>query len=80
METNGRTPDPRSRRRFLNRLCALGIVRERELVELHRVAQSRRIAPEEAVVALGLLTSDQAAELLAGERPFGFAMEGLGIS
>jgi len=79
METNGST-DPRSRRRFLNRLCALGIVRERELVEVHRVAQSRRIAPEEAVVVLGMLTRPQVVELLAQERPFGFALEGLGIS
>jgi hypothetical protein len=78
MEPKG-TIDPQSRRRFLNRLCALGIVRERELIEVHRLAQVRRMTPEEAVVALGLLTRDQAAELLAGERPFGFALEGLGV-
>ena len=78
MDTNG-TIDAQSRRRFLNRLCALGIVRERELIEVHRVAQSRRITPEAAIVVLGMLTGDQAAELLAGERPFGFALEGLGV-
>jgi hypothetical protein len=71
--------DAQSRRRFLNRLCALGILRERGLIEVHRVAQARRIAPEEAVVLLGFLTGEQAAVLLAGERPFGFALEGLGI-
>ena len=78
-----RTPawvDPRLRRRFWNRLCRLGILRERELVRVHRVAQEQRIAPEQAVVALGLLTRDQAAEFLVGERPFGFSMEALGIA
>jgi hypothetical protein len=80
MDTNAKASDPGSRRRFLNRLCALGIVRERELVEVHRLAQARRIAPEEAVVVLGLLTRDQAAELLDRERPFGFALEGLGVA
>ena len=79
MDTNG-TIDPKSRRRFLNRLCALGIVRERELIEVHRVAQARRITPEAAIVVLGMLTSEQAAELLARERPFGFALEELGVA
>ena len=72
--------EPWLRRRFWNRLCRLGIVRERELVRVHRLAQARRIAPEEAVVALGMLTRDQVLEFLMGERPFGFAIEGLGIS
>ena len=68
------------RRRFWNRLCRLGIVRERELIRLHRLAQARRIPPEEAVVAAGMLTRDQAAEFLTGDAPFGFSMEALGIS
>ena len=72
--------DSALRRRFWNRLCRLGIIRERELIRLHRVAQERRIAPEEAVVALGMLTQDQVVELLTCRTPFGFSMEGLGIS
>lgn len=72
--------DPGQRRRFWNRLCRMGIVRERELVKIHQVAQARRIAPEGAVVAMGILTAPQAAELLTVESPFGLSMEGLGIS
>lgn len=72
--------DPGQRRRFWNRLCRMGLVRERELVEIHRFAQARRIPPEGAVVAMGILTADQAAEFLSNESPFGLSMEGLGIS
>jgi hypothetical protein len=72
--------DSRLRRRFWNRLCRLGIIREQELVGIHQLAQKRRIAPEEAVVELGVLTQDQVVEFLTGESPFGFFMEGLGIS
>jgi hypothetical protein len=72
--------DPRLRRRFWNRLCRLGIIRQQELIGIHQLAQKERIAPEEAVVALGVLTRDQVVEFLTGESPFGFFMEGLGIS
>jgi hypothetical protein len=72
--------DPDQRRRFWNRLCRMGLIRERELVRIHQFAQSRRMAPEGAVVAMGILTADQAAEILTGEAPFGLSMEGLGIS
>lgn len=71
--------DPDRRRRFWNRLCRMGIVGERELVRVHRYAQSRRIAPEGAVVAMGILTPDQAVEFLNGESPFGLSMGDLGI-
>lgn len=71
--------DLEDRRRFWNRLCRMGIVRERELVQVHRYAQARRIAPEGAVVAMGLLTADQAAEFLNGGTPMGLSMEDLGI-
>jgi hypothetical protein len=88
MEENAMTNDLKDpvavdsalRRRFWNRLCRLGIVRERELIGLHRVAQARRIAPEEAVVAMGMLTQDQVVELLTCEAPFGFSLAELGIS
>ena len=72
--------DPDQRRRFWSRLCRMGIVRERELVGIHQFAQSRRIAPEAAVVAMGILTADQAAQFLSTESPFGLSMEALGIS
>jgi hypothetical protein len=72
--------DPDQRRRFWNRLCRMGIVRERELVGIHRFAQSRGIAPEGAVVAMGILTADQVAEFLSHTAPFGLSMEVLGIS
>jgi len=73
-------PDPTMRRRFWNRLCRAGLVRGGELVRIHRVAQQERIAPEEALVTLGLLTREQVVELLTNERPFGFEWEGLGVS
>jgi hypothetical protein len=72
--------DLEQRRRFWNRLCRMGLVRERELVRIHLYAQTRRIAPEGAVVEMGILTADQVAEFLSTESPFGLSMEGLGIS
>jgi hypothetical protein len=72
--------DPGVRRRFWSRLCGAGLVRHGELVRVHRVAQARRIAPEEALVTLGLLTRDQVVEFLTRECPFGFLWEGLGVS
>jgi hypothetical protein len=72
--------DPRIRRRFWLRLSRLGIIRQQELIGIHQLAQKERISPEEAVVALGMLTRDQVVEFLTGESPFGFFMEGLGIS
>jgi hypothetical protein len=72
--------DPQLRRRFWARLSRLGILRPQQLIGIHQMAQKERIAPEEAVVALGMLTKAQALEFLEGESPFGFFMEGLGIS
>jgi hypothetical protein len=81
MDTNAPAAlDPRMRRRFWNRLCRAGLVRERELIRVHRVAQQERIAPEEALVTLGLLTREQVVEFLTNECPFGFLWEGLGVS
>jgi hypothetical protein len=56
------------RQRFWSRLRALKILRESELIRVYRHAQQRGIAPEEAMVALGLLTEDQVIEILTGER------------
>ena len=70
---------PALRRRFWGRLAAFGIIRPTQLIRIHRVAQDRGIAPEEAVVALGMLTRDQVVEFLIGDAPFGFSWEGLGI-
>lgn len=72
--------DPVQRRRFWARLCRMEILRERELVRVHQVAQSRRIPPEGAVVALGILTAEQAVALLTEESPFGISMGDLGVS
>lgn len=69
--------DPWLRRRFWSRLCMLGIVHGPELVRVHRLAQARRIAPEEALVLLGMLTRDQVVEFLVGEAPVGFRFEGV---
>ena len=55
------------RQRFLNRIRELGIVREPDLIQVHRVAQERRIAPEDAVVVLGMLTKVQVLDLLMGD-------------
>ena len=80
-DTNGPVAiDPSVRRRFWNRLRQFGLLGERDLIRVHQVAQRRRIAPEEAVVALGMLTRDQVVEFLTGESPFGFSIDGLGIS
>ena len=55
------------RQRFWARLRGLSIIRESELIRVHRLAQQHRMTPEEAVVALGLLTEEQVLEIFAGE-------------
>jgi hypothetical protein len=57
------------RQRFWTRLRALKLIREPDLVRVYRHAQQHGLAPEEAMVALGLLTEDQVIEILTGERP-----------
>lgn len=59
----------RLRQRFWSRLRGLKIVRESDLIRVHRHAQVSRMAPEAAIVALGLLTEEQVFEILTGERP-----------
>jgi hypothetical protein len=56
------------RQRFWSRLCALKVIRESDLIRVYRHAQQRAIAPEEAMVELGLLTEDQVIAILTGER------------
>ena len=81
MNTNTTSaPDATIRRRFWNRLCRAGLLRERDLIRVHRVAQKERIAPEEALVVTGMLTREQVQEFLTHERPFGFQWEGLGVA
>jgi hypothetical protein len=72
--------DRERRRRFWARLCRMGIVRERELVRAHQVAQVRRMSPEAALVALGILTAEQAVAILTEEAPLGLSMDNLGVS
>ena len=72
--------DREQRRRFWARLCRMGIVRERELVRAHQVAQSRRMSPEAALVTLGILTAEQAVAILNDESPLGLSMDNLGVS
>ena len=72
--------DQEQRRRFWARLCRMGIVRERELVRAHQVAQARRIPPEGALVALGILTAEQVVALLNEVSPFGLSMRDLGVA
>ena len=72
--------DRNQRRRFWARVCRMGIVRERELVRVHMLAQARRMAPEGALVKLGILTAEQAVALLTEESPFGLSMKELGVS
>ncbi|HLY73715.1 MAG TPA: hypothetical protein VKU80_06310, partial [Planctomycetota bacterium] len=55
------------RQRFWSRLRALKILRESELIRVYRHAQQQGIPPEEAMVALGLLTEDQVLGILTGE-------------
>jgi hypothetical protein len=55
------------RQRFLSRIHELGIVHGPELILVHRVAQQRGIAPEDAVVMLGLLTEDEVLEMMTGD-------------
>ncbi|HEV3027775.1 MAG TPA: hypothetical protein VG457_09395 [Planctomycetota bacterium] len=57
------------RQRFWGRLRGLKIIRESDLIRVHRHAQQRGIAPEAAIVALGMLTEDQVIAILTGERP-----------
>ncbi len=57
----------RLRQRFWSRLRELNLIRESELIRVHRLAQQRRMSPEEAVVALGMLTEDQVFALYTGE-------------
>jgi len=55
------------RQRFWSRLRVLKILRESDLIRVYHQAQRQGIAPEEAMVALGLLTEDQVIEILTGE-------------
>jgi len=57
----------RLRQRFCARLRELGIIRDSELIRVHRLAQQRRMTPEEAVVALRLLTEEQVFAITTGE-------------
>jgi len=57
------------RQRFWSRLRGLKLIRESDLIRVHRHAQQRSIAPEEAIIVLGLLSEDQVLEILTGERP-----------
>jgi hypothetical protein len=68
---------PRIRSRLCNRLRFLGILRERELVQVYRIAQENRIAPEAAIVALGILTQDQILAFLTSAPSSDVAREGL---
>lgn len=52
-----------NRKRFWNRLRTLGLIGEPELIRVHRIAQQQGIAPEDAAVALGMLTESQVREL-----------------
>ena len=56
----------RLRQRFWSRLRELGLIRESELIRVHRLAQQRRMTPEEAVVALGMLTDDEVLAITTG--------------
>lgn len=57
----------RLRQRFWTRLRDLRVIRESELIRVHRLAQQHRMTPEEALVALGLLTQEQVLAIFAGE-------------
>ena len=56
----------RLRQRFWSRLRELGLIRQSELIRVHRLAQQRRMTPEEAVVALGMLTDDEVLAITTG--------------
>ncbi len=71
METGGL--GQRLRQTFWTRLRGLKIVRESDLIRVHRHAQAARMAPEASIVALGLLTEEQVFEILTGERPAALA-------
>lgn len=57
------------RQQFLNRIRERGIISGSELIRIHRVAQSRRISPEDAVVILGLLSEEEVLDLLMEGAP-----------
>jgi hypothetical protein len=57
------------RQRFWSRLRGLKVIRESDLIRVHRHAQQQAIAPEEAIVALGMLTEDEVIGIITGERP-----------
>ena len=57
------------RQQFLNRIRERGIVSGSELIRVHRVAQERRIAPEDAVVLLGLLSEEEVLDILMEGSP-----------
>lgn len=56
------------RKRFWSRVAGLKAVRTSDLIRAHHVAQQRCISPEEALVALGVLSQSQVLEIFAGER------------
>ncbi len=64
----------RLRQRFWSRLRGLRLVRESELIRVHRHAQVTGMAPEASIVALGLLSEEQVFEILTGERPVAAAL------
>jgi hypothetical protein len=58
------TEGPGLRSRFWSRLLGLRLIRNPDLIQVYQVAQQQRITPEEAAIALGILTEKQARELL----------------
>ncbi len=68
------------RQQFINRLRERGIISGPELIRVHRIAQELRIAPEDAVVILGLMSADEVLDLLTegatGVAPVEFARAG----
>ena len=62
------------RQRFWDRLSGHKIVRATDLVRVHRHAQQSGVSPEEAIVDLGLMTSEQVMEFFRGEQ-IGMALQ-----
>ncbi|HLY11178.1 MAG TPA: hypothetical protein VKW04_17895 [Planctomycetota bacterium] len=62
------------RQRFWMRLRSQRIIRASELIRVHRYAQQRCLSPEEAIVALGLMTEAEVINLLTRERHEGAAL------
>jgi len=60
------TGEANLRSRLWSRLRGLGLLREPELIRVYQVAQQNRISPEQAAVALGVMTEQQARDLLCG--------------